>query len=183
MHSNLYKRARMQKKFKKLKTEPNSSRTGTKSRKPKKIGVDVAEFSMPYYQSGNTPNLNKIKSPLNHTRSDRYRPKTISAARYYITDLRNYYFKDSYSETAKIFRDHFENTFHAVKSYKDYEPISKSEIEKKKVNLGEKMSFSKKKILVLDMDETLIHAEYTLDTEHHMSFKMVTDTGNTNYVS
>jgi hypothetical protein len=153
-------------------------------RKNRSLGIDTGESGlMPAIESFQTPNLNKIKHPFNRTRTGRYQPKSINAARYYITDLRNYYFNDTYTDNAKLFREHFEDTFKAVKTQNRFEPISKSELEKKRVDLGEKINFSKRKILVLDMDETLIHAEYTLDVGKPDVFQMTNDAGITNYVS
>lgn len=166
-----------EKTFKSSKTSKNSKNAKTSTK---------FSSSSKYYSSFSRnliPNLSKIKTPLNQVRTDRYRPKSMSSARYYVTDLRNYYFQDSYCEMAKVFREHFEGTFHTVKNHKQFEPLSRAELEKKRVDLGERMSFSSRKILVLDLDETLIHAEYTVETEHPNVFKITTETGLTNYVS
>ena len=69
-----------------------------------------------------------------------------------------------------------------IKNAKQYEPYSNSEIEKKSVDIGEEILQSTRPILVLDLDETLVHAEFTLEVSKPNVFRLVNDAGVSNFV-
>lgn len=125
----------------------------------------------------------KAVTPLQNKRSNVVKGKTITVTKYYIVDLRNYYFTSCNTEYSKVYRQHFEDVFRVIKNSKQYEPFSNSEIEKKSVDLGEEILQSPRPILVLDLDETLVHAEFTLEVSKPNVFRLVNDAGVSNFVS
>jgi hypothetical protein len=90
-----------------------------------------------------------------------YMAKTLETNGYYIADLRNFYFRNFNTDQALVFKSHFEDIFNTIKKSSTYQPSSKAELEKKRFDIGEVLGFSKDNILVLDLDETLVHGEYT----------------------
>ena len=124
----------------------------------------------------------KAVTPQQNQRATVLKGKTITVTKYYIVDLRNYYFTSCNTEYSKAYRQHFEDVFRVIKNAKQYEPYSDSELEKKSVDLGEEILQSPRPILVLDLDETLVHAEFTLEVEKPNVFRLVNDAGVSNFV-
>lgn len=124
----------------------------------------------------------KAVTPIQNKRN-LLKGKTITMTKYYIVDLRNYYFTSCNTEYSKVYRQHFEDVFRVIKNAKQYEPISSAEIERKAVDLGEDILQSPRPILVLDLDETLVHAEFTLEISKPNVFRLVNDAGVSNFVS
>ena len=75
---------------------------------------------------------------------------------YYSADLVNYF--HSSKGSVKKFCDHFTDMFKVIKSARKFKPLRSYDIVKKGVKL--RGLDPTKKILILDMDETLVHVEF-----------------------
>lgn len=89
--------------------------------------------------------------------------QSLVYSRYYLYNLKNSWNEEYDSLNSKIYKDHFEETFQVIKNRKMYEPVSQEELENKRIVLDEQIHFQKKMILVLDLDETLVHSKYTFN--------------------
>ena len=94
-------------------------------------------------------------------------PKVTSSIEnfnYYMVDLRNYYFSNSDQIDSKIYKEHFKEIFEVIRNWKKFMPYSREEIELKRIHFGShNRDVVGKDVLILDMDETLIHSQFMVD--------------------
>lgn len=104
--------------------------------------------------------IDKQKKKLDDALSKLYLPQDLKSSNYYIADLRNFYFSGKKTAQAQIIKDHFHNSFEIARNKILYEPANELELKQKRILLREgEEGYEETKILLLDLDGTLIDSE------------------------
>lgn len=99
----------------------------------------------------------------------------LNCANYYMVDLRNYYFADKNTTSSRNFKTHFNEIFEVLRNYENFEVLEENEILDKMVPFSEEENLFDTKILVLDMDETLLHTQFMVDKDEETIEMMMND--------
>jgi hypothetical protein len=100
---------------------------------------------------------------------------------YYMVDLRNYYYSDSSSMNSRIFKSHFNEMFEVLRNPERFYPANSQELKDKMVPFSEDEGLFNTKILVLDLDETLVHTQFMFEKSKN-TIQMSMEDGKTYHV-
>ena len=151
------------------------SRKFCSSKKPGKssflpeIRLNMSTISVEIEEEPEEDEYPKLKKYL------KFLPKTLEDSNYYITDLRNYYFSGSESKHSKKFKEHFQTIFEIIRNRKKFELLHEGEIKEKSIKFHKDEEIVQSKILIIDLDETLVHTEFTVDHRADNVFKIRTE--------
>lgn len=133
--------------------EPKVFQTPEKTSQDAKYGTEISRWS------GKLSRPSSAARPDDSTDSsqDNDSPRKSDFV-YYATNLEKYLRRSNDSDYfAQIYREHFQQTFQAMKFCRYMNQPDAKTLAKKKVYLPKKEIHRNKKTLVFDLDETLIH--------------------------
>ena len=88
-------------------------------------------------------------------------PTRLEHCSYLMTDFRNSYFNPSKSKMSKKLKKHFRRIYEVLVAKEEYEPAVEKDVEDKMVFIRNEYG-GVQNLLVLDLDETLVHSEVSM---------------------
>ena len=96
----------------------------------------------------------EVESPRPETIHSESKTEGISS---FVTSVSSSSSPNEQSNQDKIYRDHLFNTFQALKFVRKLQPVDKTLLNNKQMNLPKRQGYENKKTLIFDLDETLVH--------------------------
>lgn len=128
-----------------------------------KFNPTTSKFKSPRAQKSlfkpKTPILKKLKPKLLKRPKTSYSPQNIGKPETGSSPLSNYVTqtKASSSSQEEIYNEHLFQTFQALKIVKSLPPVDLEQLKSKRIAIPRRPGYEKKKTVVLDLDETLVH--------------------------